>query len=392
MSPPDAAATPLRLCVATRTWLSSGAGLFAQELVDGLLAAGVAVTFVGPRAENPAFERPRPGLRRLRPPRERRQGARLPRAMASMARVIGSALGLARARWSNRLFVVSIPEPLVFGMPMLALLRLSGARLIFVAHDPVPHAWRLPPRWRRVEMAMHEACYRLASAVVVLSEPGRVKIAQAFPRVRTPISVIEHGVFVAGAPVPLPGAGRLLVFGALRRNKGVRESIEGAVAAHAAGAAVRLVIAGEPHNEDPAYWRDCEALARAHPAVVDLRIGYVPDDALHRLIGECDAFLLPYADFFSQSGVALLAASNARPVIASPVGGIGALMAEGMPASAIDLPVSAGSVQAAIEAFLRVPADEWRRRAADYLAYTLEHRSWQSIGRAYRALAQQVGA
>lgn len=392
-SSPSTDTAAMQICVTTRTWLSSGCGLFAQELVAGLLQSGMAVTFIAPRAENPHYEKPQPGLKRLRPPRERRDDShKAIRALYSLARVFGSAVSMLRARFSNRVFVVSIPEPLVFGVPMLALLRLTGARIIFVAHDPVPHAWRLPERWRALELWMHEACYRLAAEVVVLSEPGRAKIRESFPKVRTPISVIEHGIFVSGAPTALPGDGILLVFGALRRNKGVRESIEGAVAAHTAGVPVRLIIAGEAHNEDPDYWRACQALAQAHPDVVDLRIGYVPDDALARLIAECDAFLLPYSEFFSQSGVALLAASNARPVVASSVGGIGALIADGMPAATVSLPVTAQGVQAGIEDFFRTPADTWRTRAGAYRDETLQRRSWVSIAQTYRALAERIAA
>jgi hypothetical protein len=54
-------ASRLSVCVFTRTWLSSGAGLFAQELVASMLNAGAAVTFVAPRAEDPRFEAPRAG-------------------------------------------------------------------------------------------------------------------------------------------------------------------------------------------------------------------------------------------------------------------------------------------------------------------------------------------
>ncbi|MGN3975256.1 glycosyltransferase family 4 protein [Tsuneonella sp. SYSU-LHT278] len=382
-----------RLCVFTRAWLSSGAGLFAQELVAGMGDVGAEVTFVAPRAESARFEIPRAGIARMRPPRERRDnGPRLVRIIWSLARVVGGLAALLLARARHRIFVVTIPDPLIFSVPILALLRITGARIIFVAHDPVPHAWRLPKMFRWLELKMHESCYRLAEAVVVLSEPGREKILETFPKIKTRITVIEHGVFPLGEPTPIPGAGRLLVFGALRRNKGIRESIEATVAAAASGTPVTLVIAGEPHNEEPGYWRACEALARAHPEVIDLRIGYVPDEALERLIAECDAFLLPYSEFFSQSGVALLAASNARPLIASPVGGIGALMAEGMPASTIELPVSAESVRQAIEDFFRTSPESWRKYASNYRAETLARRAWPAIARSYCELVQEISA
>jgi glycosyltransferase involved in cell wall biosynthesis len=377
----------------TRTWLSSGAGLFAQELVAGLVHSGAKVTFVAPEAENQAYEAPHPRLRRLRPPRERRDNSpRLVRGGYSMARVFGSTASLLRARFTNRVFIVSIPEPLVFGLPALALLWFTGARLIFVAHDPVPHAWKLPPRFRELELWMHKACYRLASATVVLSEPSAAKIRSTYPDFKGRVEVIEHGVFLLKDPSELPGRHKLLLFGTLRRNKGVREAIEGTLIAASRGANVSLIVAGEPHNEDASYWHDCETLARAAPETIRLEIGYVQDDALDRLFRESDALLMPYREFFSQSGVALLAASNARPIVASMAGGIGSLIEEGMPATVIQMPITAQSVASAIEAFFAVPADTWRTRAASYRELTMTKRSWDAIGQRYRILAEEIGA
>jgi len=389
----SADASAPRMCVMTRTWLSSGAGLFAQELVAGLVHSGAMVTFVAPKAENLAYESPHPRLRRLRPPRERRDSSpRLVRLAYSMARVFSSSASLLWSRLTNRVFIVSIPEPLVFGVPILALLWLTGARLIFVAHDPVPHAWKLPAPFRALELWMHKACYRLASATVVLSEPSAAKIHSVYPDFEGRIEVIEHGVFLLNNPSELPGHRKLLLFGTLRRNKGVREAIEGTLIAVSRGANVSLVVAGEPHNEDASYWRECEALARVAPETIELEIGYVQDDALERLFRECDALLMPYQEFFSQSGVALLAASNARPIIASMAGGIGSLIEEGMPATVIQMPITEQSVASAIEEFLAVSADTWRTRAASYRELTMTKRSWNAIAQRYRTLAEEIGA
>ena len=379
------------LCVFTRSWRSSGAGLFAQSLVDGLLAEGAQVTFVCPPVEDARFERARAGLRRIRPPRERTGRASRPaKVVASLARMIGGAIGVLRARATCREVIVTIPDPLLFAVPMLALLRLTGARILFVAHDPLPHAWALPARWRRWEIAAHGACYRLASEVVVLSEPSRERLLAAFPTLRVPVSVIDHGVFLMGDPVPVPGSGMLLAFGTVRSNKGVLSAIEGTALAARAGQPVRLVIAGGPHRDEADYVAQCRAAAQAAGAAVDLRLGYVEDAVLERLIAECDALLMPYDDFHSQSGVAILAASNARPIIATRAGGIATLIDEGMPAVVLPRPASADDVAQGIAAFLATPAAVWRERADDYRAVMMERRSWPAIARRYIALARQV--
>jgi glycogen(starch) synthase len=382
-----------RLCLFTRTWRSSGTGLFAQELAKGLVEAGADVTFIAPRAESSAFEERRRGLTRIRQPRERGpETSRFLRIVYSLCRIAGGALAIVRARLSNRVFVVTIPDPLLFAIPMLFLLRLSGAHLIFIAHDPVPHAWRLPAVLRRLELAGHAACYYLANAVVVLSEPSRTKIRTSFPHVRRPIYVIEHGVFMIDDAPPLPGNGHLLLFGTIRKNKGVKEAIEGVIMARKAGAMVRLIVAGSPHRDDKDYCDQCATLASTCPEAVVMRVGYVPDEELGKLFAQTDALLMPYTSFFSQSGVALLAASNARPVIASTAGGIGSLIAEGMPATTITSPITAPTVASAVHMFLATSADIWRQRASDYRTITLERRAWPLIGKQYLDVACQLAA
>lgn len=375
------------IAVYTKAWFSGGVGLFAQELVAGILDAGGRVIFIAPEAEKSEFEAPRVGLKRIKPQRELQQGSRLRRIMASFLRVGGSALGLARARLSTRIFIVSIPDPLVFSLPMLAFLRLTGARIIYVVHDPLPHAWRLSPRFRWIENASFQLMYSLSQALVVLSEAGRSTLSGAYQLGSRPVRVIEHGVFVLGDPTPAPGNGVLLLFGTLRRNKGIREAITGVATARAGGAQVRLIIAGGPDPIEADYWAQCEALARAHPDGVALEIGYVEDRRLHDLIATCDAFLLPYRDFNSQSGVAMLASSNARTVIASRAGGIGDLISDGMAAVPIEAPVDEAAVAAAVSAFALVSAAEWNARAMAYRAHTIEARAWPVIGKQYLDLA-----
>lgn len=372
--------------------MSSGAGLFAQEMVAGMVDAGGDVVFVAPPAQDSRFEAARPGLTRIRSQREKRGGSRISRLFASFARVGSSAIGVARARLKARVFIVSIPDPLIFAVPILALLRLTGARIIYVVHDPRPHFWKLPGSLRWLEDGAYKAAYGLSSALVVLSGSAQAELARAYSVSRKRIAVIEHGVFVLGDPVPLAGSRDLLLFGTLRRNKGIHEAIDGIIAARARGADARLVIAGEPHGPEMDYWRTCEALARAHPEAVELHLGYVPDAALEELVARCDAFLLPYQAFFSQSGVAMVAASNARPVIATRAGGIGDLIDDGLASVVIAQPGGGSEVADAIIAFLATPAGIWNERARQFHARTLESRSWQAIGRHYVTLAQEVDA
>jgi len=371
------------ICVFTRMWRGNGTGLFAQGLVSGLLSTGAQVTFICPLTTSASFEAPRAGLRRLRQPREADGAPRARRLVASMARILGGTLALARARLRHRDFVMSMPDPLVIAAFQIVLLRLTGARIVYVAHDVLPHAWKFSPRWRFWERASYAACYHAASAVVVLSEPTRRTMHEEFPKLVTPVHVIEHGPLSAGAPCAAPGGRRLLCFGTLRQNKGILEAIEGVRAACAAGLQVCLTVAGAPHPEDPDYADQCLRAAQHAPGIIDMQVGYVEDDAVAVLINQCDALLMPYGAFYSQSGVALLAAAHMRPIITTGAGGLSSLLSEGFPAVQIAQPCTAETVSAAIYAFFSEPLDVWQQRSGAYYDYVMEQRGWPYCARAY---------
>lgn len=184
--------------------------------------------------------------------------------------------------------------------------------------------------------------------------------------------------------------GKLLVFGTLRRNKGILEAMQGLVEAHAGGAAVSLIIAGTPDPVEPDYWAQCEALAVQHTDAITVELGFVTDERLEALMNSSDAFLLPYRNFHSQSGVAMVAASNGRPVIASRAGGVGDLISDGMAGIAIEEPVDGPAVADAITAFAAAPAEDWWSKASEYRTRTNEARAWPVIGGQYLALAQSI--
>lgn len=332
-----------------------------------------------------------PRLRRLRPPHERPGAGRAGNALRSMGRMAMAMLYLARARLSNRLFVVSIMDPLPIALTMLALLRLSGARIIFVAHDPVPHAWHLPERFRLWERGAWRLCHRLAHAIVVLSEASREALARDMPDLRSPVAVIDHGLFGTETPAPLPGTGTLLLFGTLRSNKGVLEAIDGVARARSAGGRpLRLLIRGGGHRDESAYLANVREAAERAGDAVDLRIGFVSEKDLPGLIASCDALLLPYRDFHSQSGVAMLAAGHCRPIIASSAGGLASLIEDGMPGTWIAGPVDGDTVCAAILSFLDTPYERWEEQVRAHRSHVVERYGWKAIGARFAELGRSL--
>lgn len=372
----------------TKGW-RSGAAWVAQMIAQAIAEQGATIAYVAPLAHPAEREPHHPNLLRLTTPRELvgRHG-RLARARASLSRVAVGLWHVLRLRAATRVFLFSIPEPLVFTLPLFALLRLSGARVLLVVHDAQPHAWSLPARLRRVERWAHAASYRLADSLVALTPTVREALIRDFGIPPGKIAVIPHGPFSLGKATPLPGRQRILLFGSLRRNKNVREVIEGVLLARSRGLNVTLTLAGAPLKLEPGYWDECLAAVARDPQAFDMRPGFLPDEALPGLIAEVDAFVLAYRDFNSQSGVGILAAMAGRPVIGTRSGGLGELFDIGMAGEIVSEPVTAETVADALQAFLARPVSEWQERADEAVKRISAHLDWHRIADAYIALAR----
>jgi len=370
-----------RIVVYTRAW-RSGVGLYAQGLVEGLAAAGSKVTFIAPAGYPEDRTAHLSNVRRVRPVRELVDGgSRLRRAFFSLGRVAGGLGALLAARPTSSRFIVSIPDPFVFAIWPLMLLRLTGAKVILVCHDPEPHSWSLPARWRWLERAGYRAIYGCASLIVVLSEAGRAPLVRLFGAPSGKIVVSPHGAFDVPAAGPAPDSNTLLAFGTIRRNKQVALAMEAVVAAREAGCPVRMIVAGAKDPNDPAYLDECRAIAARCPEGLIMETGFITDERVNELLAACDALLMPYTDFNSQSGVAVMAGMAGRPVIAAPAGGIADLILAGLAAVEIPQPVDLDSVTRSILAFYATPSAEWSDRAARGRVLLTEALAWPRIGR-----------
>jgi glycogen(starch) synthase len=379
----------VQVCVFTKAW-RSGAGRYAQELVQGLLDCGAQVIFIAPHAQPEEREPAGPRLQRWQTSRELvGDHPRWRRAATSLQRIGGGIAALLRARLHTRFVIMSIVEPLPVAIPVLALLRIMATRIVFVVHDPLPHAFRLPPRWQWLEREAHRLTYRLATDLVVLTRAGRDQLVDELRVPARKVSVIAHGAYPLGAPTPLPGRLRFLLFGTLRSNKCVREVMEGFVLVARSRPDVRLVVAGEPHPSELAYWQECRRIADARPGTFEIIDRYVSETEVEELVAGCDAMVLAYRNFTSQSGVAILAAFNERPVIGTTTGGLGELFEAGLAGEVVQAPPSAAAVAQAVLAYCERSPEDWRRRAAEARATLAEVLSWRRIAGGFLALLQR---
>ena len=379
----------IEICVVTKAW-RSGAAWVAQMLVQGLADEGTRVGFIAPKADPESREPRSDHVVRCMLPRELvGEYPRWRRALASLSRIGASLANVCVMRMRCHSFVFSIPEPLVFTLPLLVLLRISGAHVIYIVHDAKPHAWKYTGMSRRIEGWANASVYRSAEALVVLTPTVQHALVAEFATPPGKITVIPHGPFLLSEVRPVPGSGRLLVFGSLRRNKCILESVEAVLYCRSRGHAVQLVLAGEPLLEEPGYWEECLRRIATDPDGFDVKEGFFPDEALPSLIGSVDAFLLPYKDFHSQSGVAILAAFARRPIIGTRSGGIGELFDLGVAHESIHGEVTSKSISAAILNARSVESNDWRRRCDEGFDAASKTLNWRTIGRSYLAVSQR---
>jgi glycosyltransferase involved in cell wall biosynthesis len=194
--------------------------------------------------------------------------------------------------------------------------RLLGLRLVWTAHNVLPHTqvFADDARARRKLVA---AC----ALVLVHSEATLTELA-ALGAVPRRSAVIPHGPLVPSRPavsLRTPGSGdgprQFLFFGQVLEYKGV-EDLLAAFTALPDGEAARLTVAGQCH--DPQLRSRLDTLARGCGERVALRLGRVPEEKVTPLLAAADVVVLPYRRI-TTSGTAMLALAHGRPLIVPDV-------------------------------------------------------------------------
>jgi glycosyltransferase involved in cell wall biosynthesis len=214
---------------------------------------------------------------------------------------------------------------------------------VFTAHDLLPRRTaRKAELWRRL-LARFDR-------VVVHSEHGRDTLAAAGVEAAR-LRVVPHPVFPSD-PDRRDDGRTVLCFGVIRPYKGLGDAID---AVRRAGGA-RLLVAGDPLEPVEPY------RARAAGLDVEWRLGYLPQAAVDRALGDATLAIFPYRPELDQSGALLRALGAGVPAVAYDVGGI----AEPVRQFAAGRVVPAGDVEAlaaAVHDLLTDPAALAQARA-----------------------------
>jgi glycosyltransferase involved in cell wall biosynthesis len=191
--------------------------------------------------------------------------------------------------------------------------------------------------------------------------------------------------------IPMPKSEYLevLLFGALRENKGPNIAIEAVQQLYREGIRVRLTIAGSVLNrKEQNYWTRCGELIGNCPQPIRLIEEFIPDERLQELFEGCHCFLLPYTQFFSDSGVAYMALANGRPIISTRSGGLEWLLERSACGITIEEPTVEGVVTALRKA-VKLGPENLDRMGHAGRAWVLEECGWPKVARATRTVYEE---
>ena len=185
-------------------------------------------------------------------------------------------------------------------------LRRLRPPLVLTAHDVLPR--------REQNAAAWSEALALAARVIVQSERAVEQlVAAGVPREK--LVRIQHPVFESGLETMPPNGRTILFFGLIREYKGLDVLLN----ALAEVPDARLVVAGDP--VDPVEPLQRLAAGLGVDDRVEWRIGFMPDEAIPRLMAEATLVALPYRKIDS-SGVLATALGHGRPAVVTDVGGL----------------------------------------------------------------------
>lgn len=277
----------------------------------------------------------------------------------------------------------NFPAIPILALPQFITLRKRGLKVVLTVHDAIPHRWMLPSYLNFIERWILKRLYLAADGLVVHHMSQRDVLLFEFGVSKERILETHHGVFrLSEEPLPyfFKSERIFLCFGAIRRNKGVHLAVEAIQRLREQGVPARLRIVGAVSQGERQYWEDCLRLIKARPDGIEVVERFVGEDEVKGFFQDSDFCLLPYDDFFSQSGVAMMALSSGRAIVSTAAGGLGGLIGTGQFGVEIK-DVSVEGVVAAIDAACRLDVVEIERMGRDAFFFAGHNYSWATAAK-----------
>lgn len=224
-------------------------------------------------------------------------------------------------RWvraQERVDIVHYQEPPFAAALHYARVRAAGAYPVATVHNLRPHRYHISAARGLTDLAARLA-WRQCSTLFVHSSGLAAQMAMELGGDAPPIVAIPHGVWTGHENASLAPRrdGYLLLFGVMRRNKGVHLMLD--ALAHLPSK--RLVLAGE--FADRAFAAEVRERIASEGLNVDVRDRVIPEAEVPELFAGASLVMLPYTDFSAQSGVLHLAIGYGVPAVVNDVGALG---------------------------------------------------------------------
>jgi glycosyltransferase involved in cell wall biosynthesis len=225
---------------------------------------------------------------------------------------------------------------------------------------------------------------RPVDRVVAVWTAGERALASAVGSDR--VVLVDNGVDVSRFTSPQPGAGlpKVLYVGLLTPRKGVLELIEASKALRAEGLDHELMLLGGTPDEGPAAAEPVLAAAKGHATLLATR----PPSEMPAAYASADVFCLP--SWWEAMPLSVLEAMAASlPVVATDVGDVGRLVADGE--SGYVVPTRSPEALASALRKLLVDPDLRRRAGEAGRRRAHEHFSSSGTARAVSELYETAG-
>jgi len=247
--------------------------------------------------------------------------ARLPRA--DWLRGNAGAVQVLHVHWLHQLYMARFATPVqvIRFISWLELARRLGYRLVWTAHNLLPHRRPLPPLHRAIRHWVVRRVDRIITHCRFASE----ELQRLYPSA-APVSVIPHGSFagVYSGQVTKEAARRelglgsgdlvYLFLGNIARYKGLDRLVT--AFRRMEGDRIRLVIAGR--DRDHRLVRRLRAAATADRRIL-LNAETIPDERMQVWLAVADVMVAPFVEILS-SGSVIAGMSYGLPVIAPALG------------------------------------------------------------------------
>jgi glycosyltransferase involved in cell wall biosynthesis len=265
--------------------------------------------------------------------------------------------------------------------------RPSRPLLVVLAHSPLPLNEQRDNgqvlQGNRIVNATLGLGYRSADALMVLGEQSAADLRSMWPDMGV-IDTVPHGdegVFLHEPPTPAGDTDPVvLFFGTLQAYKGIDLLLAAFERVRDRHPEARLVIAGAPSADT-----NLEEIRGAAERIgrVELRPGYVPMGDVAGLFREARVVVAPYR-YANASGVVELAHTFARPVVATRVGDLPAVV-EHEHSGLLVPPNDPGALADALARLLHRP-DEAQLMGAAGCARSVEGASWSTVAERIEAV------